>query len=154
VALEEARRLPDPSANGGLKRTVGVNTAQFTVSMPLPLFNRNNLARIVAAGEVRAAEFALAAAERRARGEIAAAQDAAVRLSTRARDVRATLVDPARGAREAARAAFGAGALDVMRLVDAERVATEAALVATDLEVDAVVAAIESRLAAGEGPLP
>jgi cobalt-zinc-cadmium efflux system outer membrane protein len=153
-ALEEARRLPDPSLNGGLKRTVGVNTAQFTVSMPLPLFNRNNLARVVAAGEVRAAEFGLAAAERRARGELTAAQQAAVQLSTRARDVRTTLVDPARGARDAARAAFGAGAMDVMRLVDAERVATEAALVATDLEIDAVVAAIESRLAAGEGPLP
>lgn len=152
--LEQARRLPDPSVNGGLKRTVGVNTAQFTLSMPLPLFNRNNLARVVAAGEVRAAEFALAAAARRARGELVAAREAASRLTARARDVRATLVQPALGAREAARAAFGAGALDVIRLVDAERVATEAALVATDLEIDAVEAAIETRLAAGEAPLP
>lgn len=154
LKLEQARRLPDPSVNGGLKRTVGVNTAQFTVSVPLPLFNHNNLARVVAAGEVRAAEFALAAAARRAHGELVAAREAASRLTTRARDVRATLVQPALGAREAARAAFGAGALDVIRLVDAERVATEAALVATDLEIDAVEAAIETRLAAGETPLP
>lgn len=154
LRLEEARRVPDPSVNSGLKRTVGVNTAQFTVSMPLPLFNRNNLARVIVAGEVRAAEFALVAAERRARGELLAAREAAERLSTRSRDARATLLDPALEAREAARAAFGAGALDVMRLVDAERVATEAALVATDLEIDAVVAAIEARLAAGEDPLP
>jgi outer membrane protein TolC len=38
LRLEEARGVPDPSINGGWKRTTGLNTAQFTVSMPLPLF--------------------------------------------------------------------------------------------------------------------
>ena len=69
-------------------------------------------------------------------------------------DVRATLLDPALAARDAARAAYRAGALDVLRLVDAERLATEAALVATELEIEAVATAISARLAAGEGPLP
>jgi outer membrane protein TolC len=103
---------------------------------------------------VKAAELELAVVERRARGELAAARDAVNRLGPRARDARATLVGPARAARDAARAAYHAGALDVLRLVDAERVATEAALVAIDLEIDAVAAAIEARLAAGEEPLP
>jgi len=154
LRLEEARGVPDPSINGGWKRTTGYNTAQFTISMPLPLFNRNNLARVLAEGAVKAAELELVATERRARGELAAAREAAERLSARARDARTTLVQPAIAAREAARAAYRAGALDVMRLVDAERVATEASLVATDLDVDAVAAAIEARLAAGEEPLP
>jgi cobalt-zinc-cadmium efflux system outer membrane protein len=154
LRLEEARGVPDPSINGGLKRTVGVNTAQFTVTMPLPLFSRNNLARAIAAGAVKAAELDVAAAERRARGEALAARELAGGLAARTRDVRSALLEPAQAARTAARAAYRAGALDVLRLVDAERVATEAALIVTDLEIDAVAAAIEARLAAGEEPLP
>jgi len=154
LRLEDARGVPDPSVNGGWKRTIGYDTAQFTISMPLPLFNRNQQARVIAAGAVKAAELELMATERRARGEFLAARDAAERLGTRARDARATLLEPARAAREAARAAYRAGALDVLRLVDAERVATEAALVVTDLEIDAAAAAIDARLAAGEDPLP
>jgi cobalt-zinc-cadmium efflux system outer membrane protein len=154
LRLEDARAVPDPSVNGGWKRTVGYDTAQFTVSMPLPLFNRNHQARIIAEGAVKAAELDLAATERRARGELEATRQAAERLGARARDARATLLEPARAARDAARAAYRAGALDVLRLVDAERVATEAALVVTDLEIDAVAAAIDARLAAGEDPLP
>lgn len=154
LGLEDARAVPDPSVNGGLKRTVGLNTAQFTVTMPLPLFNHNNASRAIASGAVKAAEQDLLATERRARGELQASSEAARQLSARTRDVRATLLDPARAARDAARAAYRAGALDVLRLVDAERLATEAALVATELEVEAVASAIAARLAAGEGPLP
>jgi cobalt-zinc-cadmium efflux system outer membrane protein len=154
LRLEEARAVPDPSINGGLKRTVGVNTAQFTVTMPLPLFSHNNMARAVAAGAVKAAELDIVAAERRARGEALAARAIAEGLAARTQDVRSALLEPAQAARNAARAAYRAGALDVLRLVDAERVATEATLIVTDLEIDAVAAAIEARLAAGEEPLP
>ncbi len=154
LRLEDARAVPDPAVNAGLKRTTGYNTGLFTVTMPVPLFNHNRAARIVAQGQVTAAELELAATERRARGELAAARAAAQRLGERARDIRGRLVDPARGARDAARAAFATGALDVLRLVDAERVFADAALIAIDLETDAVTAAIEARLAAGEDPLP
>jgi cobalt-zinc-cadmium efflux system outer membrane protein len=133
---------------------VGVNTAQFTVTMPLPLFSHNNMARAVAAGAVKAAELDIVAAERRARGEALAARAIAEGLAARTQDVRSALLEPAQAARNAARAAYRAGALDVLRLVDAERVATEATLIVTDLEIDAVAAAIEARLAAGEEPLP
>jgi len=154
LRLEDARGVPDPAVNAGLKRTTGYNTGLFTVTMPVPIFNRNRAARIVAQGQVTAAELELAATERRARGELAAARTAARRLAERAQDIRGRLVSPARGARDAARAAFATGALDVLRLVDAERVFTDAALVAIDLETDAIAAAIEARLAAGEDPLP
>lgn len=154
LRLEDARAVPDPAVNAGLKRTVGYNTGLFTVTMPVPLFNHNRAARIVAQGQVTAAELELAATERRARGDLVAARAAAQRLAERARDIRSRLVDPARGARDAARAAFATGVGDVLRLVDAERVFADAALIAIDLETDAVVAAIEARLAAGEDPLP
>lgn len=154
LRLEDARAVPDPAINAGLKRTVGYNTGLFTVTMPVPLFNHNRAARIVAQGQVTAAELELAATERRARGDLVAARAAAQRLGERARDIRSRLVDPARGARDAARAAFATGVGDVLRLVDAERVFADAALIAIDLETDAVIAAIEARLAAGEDPLP
>jgi cobalt-zinc-cadmium efflux system outer membrane protein len=154
LRVEDARGTPDPALNAGYKRTAGYHTGLFTVTMPLPLWDRNHVARIVAQGQVTAAELERAAVERRARAELTATRVAAGRLSERARDVRARLVDPARGAREAARAAFASGALDVLRLVDAERVFTDATLVAIDIEIDAVAAAIEARLAAGEDPLP
>ena len=154
LRLEDARGTPDPALNAGYKRTGGFNTGLFTVTMPLPLWDRNRVNRILAQGQVTAAELERSAVERRARGELTATRMAAGRLSERAREVRARLVEPARGAREAARAAFASGALDVLRLVDAERVFTDATLVAIDIEIDAVAAAIEARLAAGEDPLP
>jgi len=154
LRLEDARGTPDPALNAGFKRTIGYNTGVFTVTMPIPLWDRNRVARILAQGQVTAAELERSAVERRARGEMAATRMAAGRLSERARDVRTRLVDPARGARDAARAAFASGALDILRLVDAERVFTDATLVAIDIEIDAIAAAIEARLAAGEDPLP
>ena len=154
LRLEDARGTPNPALNAGFKRTIGYNTGVFTVTMPIPLWDRNRVARILAQGQVTAAELERSAVERRARGEMAATRMAAGRLSERARDVRARLVEPARGARDAARAAFASGALDILRLVDAERVFTDATLVAIDIEIDAIAAAIEARLAAGEDPLP
>jgi hypothetical protein len=44
--------------------------------------------------------------------------------------------------------------MDVLRLVDAERVFIDAALVTLTLELDAISAVIDARLAAGEEPLP
>jgi outer membrane protein, heavy metal efflux system len=154
LRLEDARGTPDPALNAGYKRTGGYDTGLFTVTMPIPLWDRNRVARILAQGQVTSAELERAAVERRARGELAATRTAAGRLGERAMDVRARLVEPALGARQAARAAFAVGALDVLRLVDAERVFTDATLVAIDIEIDAVAAAIEARLAAGEDPLP
>jgi cobalt-zinc-cadmium efflux system outer membrane protein len=154
LALEAARGVPDLSVNAGYKRTLGYNSGLLTFSMPIPLFERNRVGRILTEGQVTAATRELAATERRARAEAAAARLAAEALIARARDARRQLVEPALGARDAARSAFSLGALDVLRLVDAERVYTEAALVATDIEAEAVLAAIEARLAAGEEPLP
>jgi cobalt-zinc-cadmium efflux system outer membrane protein len=154
LALESARSVPDVSVNAGYKRTLGYDTGLLTVSLPIPIFERNRAGIIVAEGQVTAATRELAAVERRARAEATAQRQAALALTTRARDARRQLVEPALGARDAARSAFTLGALDVLRLVDAERVYAEAALVAIDLETQAVLAAIEARLAAGEEPLP
>ncbi|MEZ5293824.1 MAG: TolC family protein [Vicinamibacterales bacterium] len=154
VDLEQSRAVPDLGVNAGYKRTGGFNTGVVAVTVPVPLFDRNGVARALAAGQARAAEQDRAATERRLAGAFSAAHRAATILASRATDLDATLVVPARGARDAARAAFAAGALDVLRLVDAERLYVDAAIAAVDVVIDAVEATIEARLAAGEEPLP
>ncbi len=154
LRLEDARGVPDPAVNAGYKRTMGYHSGLVTFTMAVPIFERNRVARAVARGEVQAADHELAAVTRRARGELLATRTAANRLRTAAEETRMQLLEPARGARDAARAAFQTGALDVMRLLDAERIHADAALVVLDLDLDAVAAAIAARLAAGEEPLP
>lgn len=154
ATAEQARGVPDFSVNAGVKRTSGYNTGVVAVSVPIPLFDRNGVARAMAGGQLRAAEQDRDATVRRLHGHLAAALAAATTLTGRAADAERLLVEPARGARDSARAAFAAGAMDVLRLVDAERVFIDAALVTLTLELDAISAVIDARLAAGEEPLP
>ncbi len=154
LRLANAAGVPDLHVQGGVKRTAGINTGVVAVGVALPVFSRNGQDRALAAGDLAAAERDLAAVRRLAHGDLAVARAAATDLASRARDVRARLVDPALAARAAARAAFATGAADILRLLDAERVAADAERLANDLEIDAVLAAIDARLAAGEDPLP
>jgi nucleoside-diphosphate-sugar epimerase len=55
---------------------------------------------------------------------------------------------------DAARAAFQEGAVDVLKVIDAERVYGEVRRVALDLQLEAIESAIETRIALGEEPLP
>jgi cobalt-zinc-cadmium efflux system outer membrane protein len=152
--IERVSARPDAAVESGLKRTADVNTGVLAVTMAVPLFDRNRVARTLAEGQVTASEHELDAVRALARADIAARQDAARRLAGRATAIESQLVEPARGARDAARAAFASGALDIVRLLDAERAATEAALLAIDVQVAAAVAGIEARLATGRDPLP
>lgn len=154
LRLEQSRSSPDVGVNAGLKRTSGFNTGVVAFTVNVPFFDRNRAARAIALGQVLASERDRDAVARRARGEIDATRLAATQLASEARRATDTLLEPARGALSAARAAFDTGAYDILRLLDAERVYTDAALVALDLEIDAVSSAIEARLAAGEAPLP
>jgi cobalt-zinc-cadmium efflux system outer membrane protein len=150
----EAGGVPDAHVQGGMKRTAGINAGVAAVGIALPVFGRNRQDRALAAGDLTAAERELAAVRQHARGELAAMRAAAAALAAQARDIRQRLVAPAHAARAATRAAFASGASDILRLLDAERVATDAERLAIDIEVDAVLAAIEARQAAGEDPLP
>lgn len=154
LAFERARGVPDVAINAGVKRTARFNTGVAAVTVPIPLFDRNGVARALADGQVRAAQLERDAVERRLRGGLAAALATVAALNGRAAEAAHLIVDPARGARDAARAAFAAGAIDVLRLVDAERMFIDASLVTMDLEFDALAAVIDARLAAGEEPLP
>ncbi len=154
VRLEEARGVPDLAVTGGWKRTSGYNTGVIAFSVPLPVFDRNRAGVTLAKGQVRAAELELDQAMVSGAAEVRTAIDAARVLSEQSARVRATLVQPAEIARAAARAAFESGAADVLRVVDAERIGTDAAVVLSTLASDAVLAVLEARVALGERTIP
>ena len=154
LALEHARRLPDPALTTGFKRTAGLGTMVAAITTTLPIFDRNGSATARARGEVVAAQ-----AERTAlvtslvstaRTQVAAAQN----LRRKATEADGVMLSAATTVRDAARAAFREGAVDVLKLIDAERTYGDLQRAALDLRIDAAAAAIEARLALGEDPLP
>ncbi len=152
--LERARRIPTLGLTAGYKRTFGLDTGLAGLTIPLPLFDANagNVAR--AESEARVAEANLAALEARLRASGAARILAARELRARALRVDQDLVRPAYGARDAAAAAFREGASDVLRLVDARRLALDARRDALDLFAEAAFRAAEVRLMLGEEAIP
>ncbi|MDE2881422.1 MAG: TolC family protein [Acidobacteriota bacterium] len=154
VRLQNSLRVPDLTVNTGLKRTLDTNTGVFALGVGLPVFDRNQVAATLARGEVRAAELERDLVTRRAEADATAALLNARRLAEAAAGSEAQLVEPATVARTAMRSAFDLGAADILLVVDAERAFADARLLANDIRIEAVAAAIAARLALGEAPLP
>jgi cobalt-zinc-cadmium efflux system outer membrane protein len=154
MSLEKARRYPDLALTGGYKRTTGLDTAVVGLVATVPIFERNARAVARAEAEARAAELELEATLARARAEAAILVRSARSLSARLARLDEDLVRPAEEARRSALAAFREGAVDVLRVVDAERTNTEARREALDLTVAAFLASGRARVAAGLEVLP
>lgn len=154
LKFEQARSVPDLNVTGGFKRTGGYDTGVLAVLVPVPLFERNRANIALSQGSVTAAELELDQARRVAAAEARGALAAARELAQRTDEAATRLVAPATIVRDAARAAFAAGAGDLLRLVDAERVYADARLAVTELTINAVLASIEARLALAEDAIP
>jgi cobalt-zinc-cadmium efflux system outer membrane protein len=154
MSLEGSKRYPDLALVGGYKRTTGLDTAVIGLLATVPVFERNGRAVARAKAEARAAELELDATLARARADarllVRAARDLGARLARLDQD----LVRPAEAARRSALAAFSEGAIDVLRVVDAERTNTDAHREALDLTVEAFLASCQARVAAGLEVLP
>ena len=150
LELERARRIPDFAFVAGYKRTAGEDTLVTGVVIPLPLFDRNtgNIAR--ADAEARAAALDLDTLTQQVTAESIALIAAAQQLATRARLSTSALLQPAEIARNAARSAFREGAANMLQLVDAERVYTDAQRTMLELQLDAYSAAFEANLVVHE----
>jgi cobalt-zinc-cadmium efflux system outer membrane protein len=154
MSLERARRYPDLALAGGYKRTAGLDTAVVGLVTTVPVFERNRRAVVLAEAEARAAALELQATLARVRTEAALLVHAARELQKRHAELEEHLVRPAEEARRSALAAFREGAIDVLRVVDAERTNTEAQREALDLTVEAFLTSGRARLAAGLEVLP
>lgn len=154
LRFEQSRQVPDLNITGGFKRTAGYDTGVLAVLMPVPLFERNRVNVVLARGNLSAAALELEQARRFAVADVNSAMLAAQELGRRSAEAATHLVQPADIVRRAARAAFTSGAGDLLRLVDAERVYADARLAVEDLSFEALLAAIEARLALAEEAVP
>ncbi|MCC7416765.1 MAG: TolC family protein [Acidobacteria bacterium] len=154
AAFERARRLPEPLLTGGYKRSAGLGTMVFGVSVAVPIFDRNEALVAQALGRERAAAAERDVLAYELEREAAALIRAASTMVDQAERAPLELLAPAENVRRAARAAFREGATDVLALVDAERVYRDVLRVALELRLDALLAAIEARFAVGEEALP
>lgn len=154
AALERARRVPDPIVTAGYKRTSGIDTAVAAVTFSVPLFDKNGSAAARAAGEERAAAADRDALVLRLTSEAVSLAETAQTLAARSTGAARELLEPAEAVRNSARAAFREGAVDVLKLIDAERVYADVRRTALELRLEALLATIEARFALGEETLP
>ena len=154
IAFETARRVPEPAISTGYKRTGGANTMVLGLSFAIPLFDRNAPAIARLRGEQHAAETERDALVRQLTMRGTSLVRVAQIIAGRADHVQTDLLEPADRVRNAARSAFREGGADLMRVIDAERVYSDVQRAAVELHLDAVVAAIEARFAAGEETIP
>ncbi len=150
LSLQQAERVPNLDVVGGYKRTSGFDTAVLGVAMAIPLFDRNQRGIAAAGGEARATVFDRAAVEQRVVAEARAIFEASQGLAERARRVDEELLAPATLVRLAARTSYSEGAANIVAMVDADRVYLDARREVLQVKLDALAAAFEARVLAGE----
>lgn len=138
ASLQRANARPDVGLILGFKRTLlpdstgGVNTAVAGLHMTVPVFDRNTGNRLAAEADARRQQHLLEAAELDVRAE---ADHARMEYDLRRAEVASTLTplrEHAASLAAIARAAYEQGAVDVLRLLDAERAHLEAERVWVD----------------------
>lgn len=151
--LAEASVWPSLEVSGGYARTQWLDTGMAGIGIAVPLFERQRVQRARASAARAAAELDLAQAERQARLELLQATVFAADLETQARLQAQALVEPALAAQRAARSAYREGEVDLLRLLDSERLVADARTDVTRLETDALRAVLRARVLLGM-PLP
>jgi cobalt-zinc-cadmium efflux system outer membrane protein len=132
--LQAVSARPDLSIVYGYKRTElpdafnGVNTALAGVRLTIPLTDRNQGNRAAAAADLRRQGDLLAAAETDVRADVERARQEYELRRAEVVDTLQPLREHARSITEIAQAAYAQGGIDLLRLLDAERVRLEADL--------------------------
>ncbi len=125
LRLEEARVRPDITTTVGYKRN-GVDNALFAgVNIPLPLFNRNQAMIERARAEHEMAQAELRNARNRALSDLVAAGKAAEMNQRQVESMRADFLMRADESRNISLAAYREGAVDLLVLLDAQRVRSQ-----------------------------
>ncbi len=127
VALERARRVPDPTLRAGVTYFNEVNEGAVTagVSIPIPFFDRNRgaiqAARARVSGTAAEAEAVLLRAER----ELAEAYGTYAAAAETARTLRDDALPNARIAFEGIQTGYQEGEYDLLAVLDAQRTLVE-----------------------------
>jgi len=126
--LEKANGRPDLIFTGGYKRDVQIDSSIAGLQFDLPLFNRNQGAVAAAKAEADAADAEYQATRSRLLAELALARKEYDLRRDQYLKVFRPLRQEAVEISDISRAAYQAGGLDLVRLLDAERARIEAQL--------------------------
>jgi len=123
IALEEARAIPDVTVGAGPSYYADAGGAGWVLDLtvPLPLFNRNQGAIAAARAERKQAEMARRAIETTVRATLARDHEAARAAYERTRRLRDDTLPTAEAAYARTQEAYRAGALRALDVLDAQR---------------------------------
>lgn len=125
LTLEKSLAVPNVSPSFGYKRDFGLNTLYAGVSIPLPLFNRNQPGIARASADITRQDFELQRVRLSVQREAFEAQQSFSTQSQRVAAIESEYVPIARRARDSAEQSYRLGELDLIGLLDAERVYSE-----------------------------
>lgn len=126
LQLQRANGRTDLEALAGYKRNLGEDTGMVGLQWNLPIFDRNQDAVAAAAADTRAAEEDYAAVRQRLAAQLSIAEREYELDREQYMDTFKPLRDQAVQISDITRAAYNEGGLDLVRLLDAERVRIEA----------------------------
>lgn len=154
LRLEQARVRPDITASVGYKRNGPDNALYAAVSVPLPIYNRNQAMIARAQSEVEAAQAELRYTRNVVLAELAAARRAVELNQKQVESLRADFLLLADESRSVSLAAYREGAVDLLVLLDAQRVRSQAQELYFQSLYDYQLAIHELERAAGIERLP
>lgn len=154
LQLEQARTRPDLTATFGYKRNGPDNALYGALTVPLPLYNRNQGMIARAQAEVEVAEAELRYVRSQLLAELAAARRAVTLHQRLVESLRADFLLQADESRNVSLAAYREGAADLLALLDAQRTRSQAQELYFQALYDYQIAVHELERAAGIERLP
>jgi cobalt-zinc-cadmium efflux system outer membrane protein len=119
--LQRALRSPNVTLGGGYKRDFGTNAVVFGVTVPLPLWNKNQGGIARAAAEQRVVASNLASVELDVRLDVQQAQNSVDVNRARADYIERQVLASARESRDVVSESYRLGAMDLIDFLDAQR---------------------------------
>ena len=121
VSLQRAQVFPNVEPSFGYKRDFGLNTVAFGVTLPLPLFNRNQAGVARADAQVQQQRYELDRVRLAVRTEVEEAFNSVTSDMQRVEAIQQTYLPSAQRARDIAQTSFQLGALDLVAFLDTQR---------------------------------
>lgn len=129
---EAAKGRPDLDVLFGYKRDVGYNTAILGLQLNLPLFDRNRAGTAAASEQIGSSKSSLEATRFIVDSDVSLARQEYESRLQQVKEVFIPLREHAEQIADVTRAAYMQGGLDLLRLIDAERLRVDAELAWVD----------------------
>lgn len=150
LVLEKSLAVPNVSPSLGYKRDFGANTVFAGVSVPLPLFNRNQPGIVRATADIVRQNFELERVRLSALRDVLEAQQSFTTQSQRLAAIERDYLPNVRRTRDSAQESYRLGELDLIGLLDAERVYRETLRTFNQAMYDRRIALAEIEAAVGK----